>query len=399
MVNLAAPSDRSYALRKEGAAGPACIGHTARWAVGVGMFKAYLKSLIRCAVIPTMMTAGCGGGLPSGNGPNDADSTAAGACAPLAAVTNLLPSFTGVGCCAFATPVSDGHYVYFSTASALYRVPTAGGSVETLYAGPFGRVFAAGGGTVAWVVGEDNHPTGITVKNASGLHHVTLASGAVPAFENILVDTTGNVIFQVNLPTSSRTHTWRWNPETNVAGEMPGIGMPDAGAVTNLYRADRGQVIWSNKIDDATGGIYATDIATGTAHQLTDNSTTAFESLVGVDATNVYGTSNLCPTGGCPLTVNGVPRNGGAPFVAYQSDNADLRNGLQADESSVYWIDWGYSAIYRAKRMDDAATAIAAVSSSAGISLPTEFALDACNVYWFDVDQMTAVQRLFAIAK
>jgi hypothetical protein len=224
---------------------------------------------------------------------------------------------------------------------------------------------------------------------------VTLPTGVVPTWGKILVDTAGDVFFKVTLPAGGMPHTWRWNAQSNVAGEMPGVGMPDSGAATDLYWADRGQIIWWNGIDTPAGGVYATDISTGTARQLTDNSAMGLDGLVGVDAANVYATWSACLHGGCGLTVYGVPRDGGAPFVAYQNDTNFGAGSFQVDDSGLYWMA-NNEAIYHANQPDAAATVVADLSPLSSTS--SEFALDACNVYWIDVDQ-SAAQRLFAIAK
>jgi hypothetical protein len=183
---------------------------------------------------------------------------------------------------------------------------------------------------------------------------------------------------------------------------MPGVGMPDAGAGTNLYWADRGQIIWSNGIDGPTGGIYATEISTGTPRQLVDNSAVGFGSIDGVDASNVYGQGSGCPKSACPFTVYGVSRNGGTPFVAYQTADAyRLGSPPQVDDSGLYWIDWDTFGIYHAVMAIGApAELVGQVVNPPGIgwSVPARFAMDACNLYWLEVDP-SGTTRLMAIAK
>jgi len=357
------------------------------------MFNSFLTSRIPRLVIAATLTAGCGSAASS----VDAGRTTGGACSPVSGATNLLQSTLPAGD-AYGNVAADGRYVYFTGGSALYRVPTSGGPAETVYAGGLaGGFFAAADGTVAWVPGTSGQATGLTVKDASGVRPVTLPSGAVPTWGKILMDTAGDVFFELDLPSGGRSHTWRWNPEANAAGEMPGVGMPDAGAGTNLYWADRGQVIWSNNIDDPTGGIYATDISTGTPHQLVDNSVTGFGGMVGLDASNVYGAGSICPGPGCAFTISGVARGGGAPFVAYQSETAYWTNGLRADDSGFYWIDWSTQAIYHARATGVPATVVVSLTSSPII--PAQLALDACNVYWLDSDPMSGGPRVMAIWK
>ncbi len=328
-------------------------------------------------------------GTGSGGGP---------ACSPVQGVVNLLqgslPTDDG-----YENVASDGQFVYFRSNAALYRVPVSGGPAETLYAGPFGGFFAANGGTVAWepLMSSGFNPAGLTVKNGAGVQSVPLAGGALPAAAAwMLADTSGNVFFEVNVPGVARSQTWRWSATTGPAGEMPGVGMPDAGAGTNLYWADRGEVIWANNLAGPAGGIYATEIATGIAHLIVGNGTDDFGGLVGVDAENLYGEGSICPMGACPFTIYGVSRAGGAaPFVAYQTQDAYWTVSLHADDSGLYWMNWKTLGIYHAALSTPGAPAELVVHPASGIA---QFALDACNVYWLDVDA-TGTMSVMATAK
>ena len=296
---------------------------------------------------------------------------------------------------------SDGRYVYFAGLSAIYRVPTSGGALETVFSGDLpagspGYSFAAAAGTIAWVYAAPGtkDPAGITVENASGLHGVALPSGARPDVGNpILVDVEGNVFFELSLPSEAGAQTfqtWRWDPATGSAAAMPGVGASDGGGV-NLYWADRGQVIWA-----AAGGVYATDVSTGTAHAL-DVTNGGFGSLIGLDATNLYGAGSICPQGACPFTISGTPRDGGPPFVAYQSTAAYWTQSLHADDAGLYWVDWSTPGLYQAALTNGApATLVAHVGPG---TLPSEIALDACNLYWIDANGTGATQQVMAVPK
>jgi hypothetical protein len=295
--------------------------------------------------------------------------------------------------------VSDGQNVYFAGVSSLYRLPISGGLAETLYTGPFAAQFGVAAGVVAWVplAAGTRVPAGLTVEDADGIHSAVLPDGVVLSpSSTIVVDTKGNVFFQVDPSTGGRSHTWRWDPATNSAAEMPGVGMPEAGAGTNLYWADRGDLLWSNNIDAPAGGLYLTDISTGSARQIVDSSAAGFGGLVGLDASNVYGTGDICPKGACPFTVYGVGRGGGRPFVAYDSIDAYwVASPPQADDSGIYWIDWNTSGIYHATAAAGArATLIVHLGDSSpaiGSSIPADFAMDACNVYWLEFDPSHAL--------
>jgi len=323
--------------------------------------------------------------------PSSGGSTDAGAipCVPVQGVTNLVqgvaPEIDGAG---FA--FTDGEYVYVPTGSALYRLSVAGGPVETVYAGPlegYGGM-AAGGGTVGWfpVTAATRAPTGLSVERAGVIQSVTFPSGVVPsAGAWTVADTLGDLFFEVDPPTGGRSQTWRWSAATGQAAEMPGVGMPDAGAGTNLYFTDRGQIIWANNLAGPAGGMYATDISTGVAHPIITGATTEdggttddFGGIVGIDATNLYGEGSICPDGACPFTVYGVARNGGTPFVAYQTVGSYWTNGLIADDSGLYWVDWVTEAIYHVSLPSSDVPQVV-VKPDAGIS---RFVMDACNLYW-----------------
>ncbi len=314
-------------------------------------------------------------------------------------MTNLLQAPLPAGDEGYENVASDGQFVYFNSASTLYRVPVSGGDAETLYSGSFGGYFAANGGTVGWepVNSVTYNPTGLTVERAGGVQLVALAGGALPSAGSWMVaDTGGDVFFQVDLPGGGQSQTWRWSPATEMAGEMPGVGMPAAGGGTNLYWADRGQVIWANNLAGPAGGLYATEIATGIPHQIVGNGTEDFGGLVGLDATNLYGTGSICPQGACPFTIYGVARaGGGTPFVAYQTAGAYWTVSLHADDSGLYWMDWTTKGIYHATLSSVGAPAELVVHPASGIS---QFALDACNVYWLDVDA-TGTTSVMATAK
>jgi hypothetical protein len=292
---------------------------------------------------------------------------------------------------AYSGVVSDGEHVYFASVTALYRVPVTGGAAETVFSGPFGGpyggTFAAIPGAVVWVtLSAAENPTGLTVSNASGLHQVALPSGVVPAWGNILMDAAGDVFFEVSLPSSTATHTWKWTAATGVAAEGSGIGMPAAGGGTNLYWADHGQVVWANNLASPAGGLYVTEIATGTAVQVVGEATQGFGSLVGLDASNIYGAGSICPMGACTFTVSGVSRAGGPPFVAFQATQGYWTNGLRADASGVYWIDWVTRSIYHAPFAQGGQGQAEVMVKLTGSSTPAQLELDACNVYWLQTD-------------
>jgi|GEM_PF-3413145 len=386
----------------------------ASWRVAVRWRALSAVSLAAATSIGCGSVAGTGTGTTGDAGGTTADaSTTAdaggatgtggpdGGCSQLRGVTPLLSSPLPTSD-VYGGATSDGQYVYFEGQAAIYRVAVSGGTLETVYSGALpsgspGYSLAAKGGTIAWMFAApgSQEPAGITVQNAGGRHDVALTSGAVPEnVDPILVDADGDVFFEVSLPSDAggaRTfQTWRWNPATGSAAQMPGVATrPDGGSV-NLYWADRGQLLW------AWDGVYATDIATGTAHPL-DTTNAGFGSLVGVDATNVYGAGSICPDSACPFTIWGTPRGGGPPFVACRSPGAYWTNGLQADDSGLYWVDWSTDGIYRAALTNGAPAQLVA-HLGPGV-IPSQFAMDACNVYWIDANGTGATQQVMAAPK
>ncbi|HEX7480939.1 MAG TPA: hypothetical protein VF331_24265 [Polyangiales bacterium] len=355
-------------------------------------------SFVPCAIAATLFTVSCNDHGSSGSLSGDAGQAAGSQCAPLAGPTNLLQAALPASD-AYSGIASDGQYVYFAGISSLYRVPISGGRAERVYTGTFGGVFAATRGTVAWVSGAAGSATGLTVKNAGGVRAVALPGGAMLPWGSILVDADADVWFELDSASGGRSHTWRWRSTTASVAEMPAVGMPDTGGGTNLYFADRGQIIWSNNATGPSSGVYATDVSTGTVHHIVGAGTKGFGSLIGLDATNVYGVASICPSGACPFTVYGVARAGGTPFVAYETADAYWTNGLQADASGLYWIDLESKSIYHAALSKGAPVKLVVkLSSAPGSSVPAQFALDACNLYWIEFDP-THAPRIMAIAK
>lgn len=334
------------------------------------------------AVMTALVIVGCGGRAS----PRSSDRTAGDGCQRFQKATSLsstpLPSGE-----AFSDAASDGRNVYFSSAAGLYRVPVVGGALETVYSGAVGA-FAAGGGVVAWVtVDATFKSTDVMVEDDDGVHTVALPDGTLPsAYPTVIADADGNVFFEVDTPTDG-FQIWRWDPSLGSAAEMPGVGKGD-GSFTNLYWADRGEVVW------AGDAVYITDIASGSS-RLVEGAGAGFGGLVGIDAMNLYGADGLCPKSACPFTVYGVARAGGTPFVAFQSDEAYWTNGLQADDSGLYWMDWVTRGIFHAA-LDPAGPAEHVVDPGSGIAW---FALDACNLYWLEGNGTQPTVRLMAIAK
>jgi hypothetical protein len=352
-------------------------------------------------------TLGCAGARQ----PDPADPTSSSDCRLTREPTNLLQSPLPVAV-GYGDVASDGQHVYFTGNRSLYRVPISGGPAETVYSGSFAHFYAVARGTVAWLMGAPENVTGLAVENAGGIYSVALPAGTTIAWAGPLVDAEGQVYFQVNVPGGGRSRTWRWNPIMDSAAEMPGVGMPDGGGGTLLFWADRGQVIWANNAPGSAGGIYATNITTGIARQLVGRPGDGFGSLLGLDASNVYGAGSFCPRYGppppfrpttpveCPFRVSGVPRDGaGAPFIAYERNDARFEGfggPPVADDSGLYWIDSDAKRIYHAP-MSKGAHPQPVVELTSSL-VPAQFALDACNLYWLDVDP-TGAPRLMAVAK
>jgi hypothetical protein len=330
---------------------------------------------------------GCGG---------EAGATDGGTCSQLSGATALLSSPLPTENVYFDLS-SDGQDVYFTSNTTIYRVAVSGGTLATLYSGGlagFGGAYGARGGTIAWAFPKPGtqDAAGITIRNASGSHDVALPSGAIVA-NPMLVDVDGNVFYEMGQGPGAVKKTyqvWRWNPATRSATKMPGVG-PGGGGPANVYLVDRGQILW------ASTGIYLTDVSTGKAHQL-DVQHSGFGSPIGVDATNVYGWESNCADSACPFTIWGTPRGGGKPFIAYKSDAAYRTNGLQADDSGFYWIDWKTHGIYHATLNQSAPATLLVQLPAAGIT-PNLLALDACNVYWLDANGTGATQQVMAASK
>ena len=340
----------------------------------------------------------------SGGQTGQLDGASVSGCRPIQGTKNILQSSLSAAD-AYGELVSDGQSVYFAGTRSVYRVPASGGVSQVLYSGPLGVQLAAAAGTVAWVpFAPDNvTPAGLTVENAAGMHDVAFPDGVLPAAGSaILVGGDGSVYFEVDVSTDSRSHTWTWNPATGVAGEMPGVGMPATGAGTNLYWVDRGEIFWSNNVAGPAGGMYATELSTGVPQQITDDSTTDFGGLAGVDAKNLYGFASSCVNSPCPFTVYGASRaGGGTPFVAYQSATAYwTASPAQVDDTGLYWVDWTNDAIYHAAMTPGAPAELAAQLLAPGAegTVPATFAMDACNLYWLTTDA-TGAPAVMATAK
>lgn len=96
---------------------------------------------------------------------------------------------------------------------------------------------------------------------------------------------------------------------------------------------------------------------------------------------------------------NGVSPNGGTPFVAYETAGVYQTEGLQADDSGLHWIDWQTFGIYHAALSAGApAELVFKWTPTTGSTIPSHFALDACNLYWAEGDQ-TGGLRIMAIPK
>ena len=348
------------------------------------------------ASVPIANNAGTGG-----QSSTDTSWLASGGCRPVQGLTVLSQSSVLSGNSGI---FADGQYVYISGGSSLYRIPTSGGPAETLYSGPanVGEFYAASG-TVAWSVftWDGSSPYGVNVANAAGGQSVTLPDGVLPLqspYSPVLVDDDGNVYFEVNLSTGSVSHVWRWSPISKSAAEMPGVGMPDTGADTHIFAINRGQIFWSSSINGTAVGIYVTDIATGTSRQLT---TGGIGQPVGLDAKNLYGVGSICPMGACPFTVFGLTRDGsGTLFVAYETADAYwTASEPQADDSGIYWMDWSVPGIYHAAIAPSApAELVVQIATEPGGSVPANFAIDRCNLYWV-VGDAQSTRSLMAIAK
>lgn len=329
------------------------------------------------------------------------DAGVTNACTSIKEPTNLLEAPLPGGS-TFDSLVADGPNLYFTGGDSIYRVPVSGGVAESLYSGPLlgllGSPFAAKNGVVAWVpaTADNVTPAGLSVSNTDGVQSVVFPSGVLPADSPMVVDTDGNVIFNVSLP-GARWQTWKWSPTTNSATEMPGVDAPDASSViNNLYWADRGQLVWAS-----SGGVYITEISTGETRRVLDHQTdAAFGGLLGLDASNLYGASGICP-GSCKFTVSAVPRGGGTPVVVYETADAYWTASLpHVDSSGLYWIDWTTRAIYHAPLTlgAPAKQVVSVAPSGPGGTIPARFAVDACNVYWFTSDQ-SGETRLMAAPK
>jgi len=309
---------------------------------------------------------------------------------------------------------SDGQYLYMNLSGSLYRIPTLGGSAEALYSGPpdVGTFYAAAG-TVAWTVltPDGGSAAGLMVANAEGVQSVALPDGVQLSnslASQPIVDWDGNVYFEATPATGGMSHAWRWSPASNSVAEVPGVGRPETGADTDLYAADRGQIVWLNEIDSPAGGIYVTELSTGASWQLTDNSAVGFGTLIGLDANNLYGVTStlvyshtcgaLCPY--TPLTVYGVARDGcGTPFVAYETADVYQIADLHADDSGVYWLALNPAGFYHAALVSGATAEPLLGFPLAGVARPGSFAMDGCNLYWAEGDPFAPTPYIGAIPK
>ena len=111
------------------------------------------------------------------------------------------------------------------------------------------------------------------------------------------------------------SYIWRWSPVTNSVTEVAGGGVPDGAGNIDLLSADRGDIVWRNDLDGSAGGTYITNVSTGIARRVLDNSVSEFGVFIGLDGRNLYGASSFCSGSACPITSYGFARDGGTPPV------------------------------------------------------------------------------------
>lgn len=292
----------------------------------------------------------------------------------------------------FVNLTSDRPYVYFN-GDALYRVPMAGGAIETVFAGPFAGQFASGGGTLAYATvtkrqtGRDAwvyDATGLVLKDATGAEQTIPLDPGQTFVGPLLATPSGDVLFATGPSDQSTSAAQRWSPKTHTTTPM---GVP----LADWY--DRGDVFYWDKTAAGAIALFAIDAAATTKPRKIVDGQVA---VLGFDAANVYFGEPLCPAGNidgpCRFRVRGAPRDGASPAsIAWESPQAYSAAWMFADDSGVYWADWqshDSAPIYRAKLTPGAAVEKIADTHA------TTYAVDACNVYWLE-----DAAHLMAVAK
>jgi hypothetical protein len=88
------------------------------------------------------------------------------------------------------------------------------------------------------------------------------------------------------------------------------------------------------------------------------------------------------------------------PFIAYQTTASYWTNGIQADDTGLYWLDWSTPGFYRAPLMKGAPAQLLQLLPDVVPSvIPSGFAMDECNLYWIDANGTGATQEVMAIPK
>jgi hypothetical protein len=288
--------------------------------------------------------------------------------------------------------VAAGDYVYFNGAGtmSLMRVPVSGGAPETVVPVTDGE-FAVAGGTVAWtpvtmVAKNDGTWTyesfSVTIVDAKGTTTLGLPSGTA-SIALIRADANGDVYYEADDVDEKAVVVMRWSAATRAVTEVS--------RKAALGWVDRGQIFWSDGaafyVLDAAGGGGGGG-GDGSPRMLAPIPAGEAGAILGVDADNLYywlpsGVPNKLD-GPAALRIGGVPRAGGAPFVAFESAGAYqvVGESVAVDDSGVYWIDLPgganpVSTIYRAKLVHGSTEEPLAHLSSATEGI----ALDACAVY------------------
>ena len=88
---------------------------------------------------------------------------------------------------------------------------------------------------------------------------------------------------------------------------------------------------------------------------------------------------------------------GSASSVAFASADSYWVNGITADASGLYFVDWATNAVYRASL--DGGSKASVVVHVTGNTIPDQIGMDDCNVYWTDANGTGATQQVLAAPK
>jgi hypothetical protein len=281
----------------------------------------------------------------------------------------VLATDTDPGCCI----VADGNYVYWvsnaGTGYPIRRVPTTGGTPESIDRSDFGvSDMAIKAGVLYWVASDGIYRHDLASASGSA---TKIASGS-PQFSQFGVNS--SAVFWADV-SGSPIHKTPAAGGTTVDFAMTTQAQYVAADETNVYWSDQDLMGGSFVMAPVGGGtptVVATDLTNPGA--------------IAVDGTNVYYANSSTLFG---TKFWKMPRTGGAPVMFALSPDFGAYE-ITVDATDVYWA--AYNEIGKAPLAGGAVTTVASGQFGA-----MDIAVDATNVYWLNSDSPD--QAIMKLAK